>query len=152
MAIQEGMRLTGNSSHQRVAALEQLRAIRRQEFRGSTRGRGSEISDKVGDREINLMPHRTHHRHAGGGNRASHHLLVKFPEILQTSTTASHHDHIHRADLARAPCAIRELRDGGGDLCGCPLPLHPHRTDHDTKPRIPAVKHMEEVMNSGPGG
>ena len=89
METDQGIGLACNPRDQEAASFQEPGPLGSKQFRGGTRGGSPEISDEIRDREVNLMAHGTHHRHAGFGNGAGDDLFIELPEILQTPSPAT---------------------------------------------------------------
>ena len=97
-----------------------------QDFGGGAGRGGTEISDEIGDGEINLMAHRRNHRNFRGGNGTGHHLFVEAPEIFQRPTTPGNENNIQRMPQLRKAV---QTTDGRSNFLRGSGPLHPHRIE-----------------------
>ncbi len=89
------------TAHEIIHPLGQLILSRYHKLGGRRRRRGPDIGDKVGDREVGLMPHGGDHRCLGRINGASHDLFVKAPQILDGTPSPGHNDDVEAAPLVQ---------------------------------------------------
>ncbi|CAG2155483.1 hypothetical protein LMG19282_04945 [Cupriavidus campinensis] len=120
--------------------LQQVRAVRADQFRRARGRGGAYIGHEVGNREIGLVAHAGHHRHRTARNRVRHHFLVERPEILDAATAPAQDQHV-----AFAP------RTGniehGGDLLRRAGALHRHRIDDDRHMGRAALERGQHVAH-----
>ena len=129
---------------------QKLGGIGREDFGGGAGRGGAEVSGEVGDREIDLVSHGTHHRDRRGGNGAGEDFLVEFPEVLEAPAAAGDDDHIGRFDTRGG--GVSEDLDSLSDFgCGTPA-LDAHRKNQNLDSALAAVEDLKEISDRRAGG
>jgi len=83
-------------------------------------------------------------RDLAGENRPRHALIVEAPEILQRAAAAPDDQHVTLFTV------VRQL-DSADDLSWCVFALYGGRVDHYRQGGIAAFKHMQNIVQRGPG-
>ena len=113
---------------------------------GVGRGERAEISDEVGERDIDFVAHSRHDRYRRGEDRPHEHLFVETPEILEAAAAADQRDHV---DGRREPGGMCQRR---GQFLRRPRPLDPRRHDDHLGTPPPRKQGGEEIRDRRPRG
>ena len=114
-------------------------------LRRRRRGGGPDVGHHVGDRVVNLVADRAHHRDLGPGDRARDDLLVERPQVFQRAASSGHDDGVDVSDAVQHPNALGDLGSGEAslDLGG---------VDEDVEVGKPAMQHAADVPDRGAAG
>ena len=119
------------------------------DFRGGTGGGSAEIGDKIGNREINLVPHGRDHGQGRRGDGASHHLFVEAPEVFQGTTTPGQQEQVQW--FMRGAPAVESI-NGRNDFRRGSLALDPTGGEDNLETGVPPADDVEDILQRGPGG
>ena len=143
--LQNGARARLQRAPGMLQPANQLRRIRREQFRRRARRRSAHVGREVRDREINLVPHRRNHRQLHRRDRARDDFFVEAPQILETAATTAHHHRVRpwQTVFLGAIQHPQRLRD----LMLRAAALHTHRIDQHTHPRRATRQNVQHVAN-----
>ena len=132
-----------------VDARQQLHAHRHRHLGGRGRRRRAHVGGEVDERHVGLVPDRGDQRDHARGHGPHHDLLVERPQVLERAAAARDDEEVGPADRPVQRQRV-EAMDGGGDLLGGAVALHPHRP-HDHVAREAVGEPVQDVADDGAG-
>ncbi len=94
---------------------------------GQRRGRGcgrAQVGDEVGDGHVDFVTDARHRRHAAGGDRARHALVIEAPEIFERAAAARDDEHVAFIAARRRFDGPHDFRDRRRALHGGGIEQH----------------------------
>ena len=117
--------------------VEEFARVGREDFRCCAGRGGSEVGCEIADGEVDFVSHGTNNRDRAGCDGSGYGFLIEFPEVFQTASSSSHHNHIEGRQAGGR--WIAKQADGFGDLGGGTFSLNAHGTDDDFDASLAAM-------------
>ena len=134
----------GDARGQRVNRAQPVIPIGHGEFCRTGWRRSADVSDKVGNREIDLVSYSADDRYGAVHNRPGQFLFIERPQVLQRAATAPDDQYVA---LVATNCGFQR-----GDQLGYGgIALDRRRVDDHWNRRKASTQYADNVANSGAG-